>query len=87
LAGKAVRAVEETGAEVLALAGGVAANRALRDRLASECQVRGVRFHCPPPVLCTDNAAMIAAVGVLNLQRGRTSGWDLDVDPRLRLGA
>ncbi|MFA6107564.1 MAG: tRNA (adenosine(37)-N6)-threonylcarbamoyltransferase complex transferase subunit TsaD, partial [Candidatus Latescibacterota bacterium] len=87
LAGKAVRAVEETGAEVLALAGGVAANRALRDRLASECQARGVRFHCPPPVLCTDNAAMIAAVGVFNLQRDRTAGWDLDVDPRLRLGS
>lgn len=68
--------------EVL-LAGGVAANSLLRERMKASIPVP-VRW--PPPELCTDNAAMVAAAGYFNLIKGHRSGWDLDVVPNLRLG-
>ncbi len=68
--------------EVL-LAGGVAANHLLRERMKSALPVP-VRW--PPPELCTDNAAMVAAAGYFNLLKGRRSDWDLDVVPNLKLG-
>jgi N6-L-threonylcarbamoyladenine synthase len=40
----------------------------------------------PPPILCTDNAAMVAACGYYHFQAGKTSGYDLDVVPSLALG-
>ncbi|MDY7040416.1 MAG: hypothetical protein SVX38_06105 [Chloroflexota bacterium] len=40
---------------------------------------------CPPPYLSTDNATGVAVVGYYRLQAGQTSGWDLDVEPNLRL--
>lgn len=58
-----IRCAEERGVTRLALAGGVAANSYLRSLLASECEKRGFSLFVPPPVLCTDNAAMIAARG------------------------
>ena len=45
------------------LTGGVAANTALREALEAECPERGWTLYVPPRVLCTDNAAMIAAAG------------------------
>jgi N6-L-threonylcarbamoyladenine synthase len=57
LASRAERALAETGLEQLAFGGGVAANGAIRERLAG----LGVPFHVPPRELCTDNAAMIAS--------------------------
>ncbi len=57
LAIRVERALEQTGLERLAVGGGVAANRALRERLAA----LGVELDVPPPELCTDNAAMIAS--------------------------
>jgi N6-L-threonylcarbamoyladenine synthase len=68
--------------EVL-LAGGVAANSLLREKMKSAVPVP-VRW--PPPELCTDNAAMVAAAGYFNLIKGLRSGWDLDVVPNLKLG-
>ncbi|MBI4296678.1 MAG: tRNA (adenosine(37)-N6)-threonylcarbamoyltransferase complex transferase subunit TsaD, partial [Chloroflexi bacterium] len=64
------------------LAGGVAANDELRRTLTRECPVP-VRI--PPPILCTDNAAMIAASGYYRFQAGKSDGLDLDVVPNLRL--
>ena len=58
-----IRCAEERGMTRLALAGGVAANSYLRARLSEECGKRGFTLFVPPPVLCTDNAAMIAARG------------------------
>jgi N6-L-threonylcarbamoyladenine synthase len=60
------------------LAGGVAANRRLRERVAIEANRRGLRFQPPDPAYCTDNAAMVAYAGFCHLQAGRCDGYDLD---------
>jgi N6-L-threonylcarbamoyladenine synthase len=85
LVARTAEAMERTGAEAVALAGGVAANRSLRDQMRARIEGIGGAFHCPPPVLCTDNAAMIAAAGLFHLSRGVRSGLDLDAAPRLSL--
>jgi N6-L-threonylcarbamoyladenine synthase len=45
----------------------------------------GVPVYYPPPILCTDNAAMVAACGYFRYRSGARAGWDLDVEPDLRL--
>jgi N6-L-threonylcarbamoyladenine synthase len=80
LAAKALLALERTQALRLCVGGGVAANTALRERLAAECQRRGVELHVPPVNLCTDNAVM-GAIAVERLKAGLTESLDLDVDP------
>ncbi|MGH8650258.1 MAG: tRNA (adenosine(37)-N6)-threonylcarbamoyltransferase complex transferase subunit TsaD, partial [Burkholderiales bacterium] len=67
----------------LVLGGGVAANALLRQEVA-RCSPLPVFI--PPPILCTDNGAMVAACGAFPYQRGQQHGWDLDVDPSLSLG-
>ena len=79
---KTVAAAAATGAREVLLAGGVAANGPLRERLA---QRSPVPVRIPPPVLCTDNAAMIAACGYYQLERGVVSDLALDVSPGLSL--
>ena len=69
-----------------ALAGGVASNSALRAAAEAACRERGVAFHCPPPILCTDNAAMIASAGYFEYIRGNFAGLDLNAVPNLKLG-
>jgi len=73
-----MKAIERTGVQRLALAGGVAANSALQAKMRDECEARGIELSYPPPRLCTDNAAMIACAGYYNLVRGRTDGLDLE---------
>jgi N6-L-threonylcarbamoyladenine synthase len=80
LATKAVRAAETFGASTLALGGGVAANRTLLRSVEARSQLRVV---CPPPRLCTDNAAMIAAAGFFRYQAGSRSDLSLDIEPSL----
>lgn len=82
---KAVRAVEETGATTFCLAGGVAANPALREALRDAMERRGVHVSVPPIQFCTDNAAMIAAAGHHRLMAGETLGLDAEALPGLRL--
>ena len=85
LATKTVRAAEELGVRQVALAGGVAANLALRERLARDLATRDVQLRYPPVALCTDNAAMIGAAAYFHLALGERSGLDLDVRPGLQL--
>jgi N6-L-threonylcarbamoyladenine synthase len=65
------------------LAGGVASNMFLRRTMAERSSIP-VSF--PRPILCTDNAAMIASCGYFHFRAGKTDGWDLDAVPSLRLG-
>lgn len=86
LVAKAVAAARETGARSLVLAGGVAANAALRDRLDREVATAWSRGDAPevryPPLwMCTDNAAMIAAAAFWRLDEA-THDWSGDVRPR-----
>ncbi len=64
------------------VAGGVAANKALRAALLQECEAAGYSFHAPPPGLCGDNAAMIAWAGACRIAAGYTDA--LDVRARAR---
>lgn len=80
-----LHAVKEFGYDTFAIAGGVAANSALREAFCRECGKRNVTFCCPPMELCTDNAAMIGAAGYYEYIRGVRSGFDLNAVPNLKL--
>ncbi|WP_084783974.1 tRNA (adenosine(37)-N6)-threonylcarbamoyltransferase complex transferase subunit TsaD [Paenibacillus sp. FJAT-26967] len=82
---KAGRAVQEYGAKQLLLAGGVAANRGLREALAKRCEELGVPLLMPPMDLCSDNAAMIGAAAFLKWNRGDITGLDFKAEPVLSL--
>jgi N6-L-threonylcarbamoyladenine synthase len=84
---KALRAVKAYGAKQLLLAGGVAANRGLRERLTARCSEIGVPLLTPPLNLCTDNAAMIGAAAFLKWERQQFASLDLKADPSLSLEA
>jgi len=79
---KTVNATKRLGAKQILLGGGVAANHLLRQTMAERSPLPVLT---PSPILCTDNAAMIACCAHVRLQAGQTSGWDLDVAPNLRL--
>jgi N6-L-threonylcarbamoyladenine synthase len=79
---KTVAAAREHRVKQILLAGGVASNRRLRQSLE---QSSPIPVLIPEPVLCTDNAAMIAACGYFHLKAGKADGLDLDVVPSLRL--
>ncbi|MCI8786758.1 MAG: tRNA (adenosine(37)-N6)-threonylcarbamoyltransferase complex transferase subunit TsaD [Eubacterium sp.] len=85
LTGNAVKAMEETGIRKFALAGGVASNSALRQSVKQACAEHDVRFYCPSPILCTDNAAMIGAAAYYDYLAGKRSGLDLNAVPNLAL--
>jgi N6-L-threonylcarbamoyladenine synthase len=85
LATKTIRAAEEVGARGIVLGGGVAANTALRARVAGEAEARGIAMVIPRPGLCTDNGAMIGAAGARRLAAGVRAGLDLDARPSLPL--
>jgi N6-L-threonylcarbamoyladenine synthase len=85
----ALAACAQRGCSRLVLAGGVAANRGLRERAATEGAARGVEVFVPPPASCTDNGAMIAYAGAMRLQAGLRDDLDLAVygrSPDVRRG-
>jgi N6-L-threonylcarbamoyladenine synthase len=82
---KSLAALKATGLKRLVVAGGVGANRLLREQLNAACARRGVRVHYPELDLCTDNGAMIAMAAAMRLQAGRqeaTRVYAFDVKPR-----
>ncbi len=85
LATKAMAALAESGARGLALVGGVAANLALRERLAADCDRVGAVFLAARLDLCTDNAAMIGLAGSIRLAAGERAGLDFDCEPNAPL--
>ena len=83
---KTLAAAEEYGCQNVAIAGGVASNTALRAALQKACDESGRKFFCPPPVLCTDNAAMIACAGTYEFVKGVRHDLTLNAMPNLPLG-
>lgn len=82
---KTLLALEKTKAPTLVLAGGVAANTLLRERLTEVTQERGITFSYPPPILCTDNGAMIATAGYYRYLAKDYAPWNLNAIPGLAL--
>lgn len=82
---KTLLALKKTNAKTLVLAGGVAANTLLRERLTVETGLRGIRFNYPPSILCTDNGAMIATAGYYRFLANDFAPWDLNAVPGLNL--
>ncbi|WP_147109869.1 tRNA (adenosine(37)-N6)-threonylcarbamoyltransferase complex transferase subunit TsaD [Tateyamaria sp. syn59] len=90
LAGKTRRALTayltlEPAQPTLCVAGGVAANMAIRSKLETVCADAGVAFNAPPLSLCTDNAAMIAAAAIEQMPGRDPDGMDLSARPRMPL--
>lgn len=82
---KTARAALAERVEVIAMAGGVAANSALRRRMEEEAARAGLALFVPRPSLCTDNAAMIACAGYYRYLAGDRVGLDVTPDPNLPL--
>jgi N6-L-threonylcarbamoyladenine synthase len=85
---KSLTALRETSLKRLVVAGGVGANRHLREQLNLACKRQGVRVHYPELHLCTDNGAMIAMAAAMRLQSGEGGmaqaqpRYSFDVKPR-----
>ena len=83
---RAVAACVDRGVDHLVIGGGVAANSRLRAVAEERCSAAGIQLRVPPPRLCTDNGAMVAALGVLLVDRGiEPDSLDLAADPALSL--
>jgi len=81
---KSLAACAGTGIQSLVIAGGVAANSRLRELAEKRCQAAGVQLRIPSPLLCTDNGAMVAALGSLMSSAGRPySALDLSASSNL----
>ena len=87
---KSLIALKKSGLKRLVVAGGVGANRSLREQLNAECAKRQIRVHYPELHLCTDNGAMIAMAAAMRLQSGQQTASEVyafDVKPRWPLDA
>jgi len=86
LVGHSMDAIEKYELDKFAIAGGVASNASLRQAFEEACAKKSVEFFLPPPVLCTDNAAMIGAAAYYEYIKGVRHGYDLNAVPNLKLG-
>ncbi|MBN1755503.1 tRNA (adenosine(37)-N6)-threonylcarbamoyltransferase complex transferase subunit TsaD [bacterium] len=85
LLGKLAQAVSETAIHRVVLAGGVSANSRLRHKLSEYGQENQVEIIFPPPILCTDNAAMTAAAGLFRFRKNKEGDISVNANPRLKL--
>lgn len=81
---KSVGAIQATGMKDIVLAGGVSTNKTLQEKLAAAAEKVGARLVHPTPILCTDNAVMIACRGYYLYTAGEIAPWDLNADPSLK---
>ncbi len=85
LSSRFVQAAVDYGYKTAALAGGVAANSALREMLTERCNKKGIKLYIPPISLCGDNAAMIGSQAFFEYKAGNTAGGDLNAMATLPL--
>ena len=78
-------AAKAVGAKKIVLAGGVSANTALRSSFEKAASENGMKFYCPPLVLCTDNAAMIGCAGYFKFLKGEFADSTLNAVANLKL--
>ncbi len=81
-----LKAVKQIGVNKVAIAGGVSANSYLRERMKKIGEENNLEVYYPELVLCTDNAAMIAAAGYNNFMAGKISELNLNAVPNLKIG-
>ena len=81
-----LKAAEQLGIKKIALAGGVSANSYIREKFMNLERSHGFKVYYPEPILCTDNAAMIASAGYYNFINGKRSDLYLNAIPNLKLG-
>jgi N6-L-threonylcarbamoyladenine synthase len=82
---KTIAAAKDKGIKEIVLAGGVARNRDLRAKFQERAMIESLQIYIPEPILCTDNAAMIAWLGYQKLERGIKSDYNLAPIPGLKL--
>lgn len=82
---KSMAALDLTGYNGLAVAGGVACNSCLRARMQEACDKRGAKLYIPSPIYCTDNGAMIAMAAYHKAKAGKFASLRLDVWPGLNM--
>jgi N6-L-threonylcarbamoyladenine synthase len=87
LCAKAIRALDRSGIARLVVAGGVGANRQLRERLTRDVARRGAEVYFPDLVFCTDNGAMIALAGAMRLAHAPRDDGAFTVRPRWELAS
>lgn len=87
LVSKTELAAHHLAVKKLALAGGVAANQTFVQAMQRMCDKNGIQFYHPEKILCTDNAAMIAAAAYEKVQREQFAGFDLNAVPNLKIGS
>ncbi|MBR5789048.1 MAG: tRNA (adenosine(37)-N6)-threonylcarbamoyltransferase complex transferase subunit TsaD [Lachnospiraceae bacterium] len=86
LVGHSMEAIDTYHIDKFAIAGGVASNSGLRAAFEEACANKNVSFFMPPPILCTDNAAMIGAAAYYEYIKGVRHSLDLNAVPNLKLG-
>jgi N6-L-threonylcarbamoyladenine synthase len=79
---KTIKAAKDNGVNRIVICGGVAANSRLRERFLADTSAQNMELFIPPVILCTDNAAMIAAIGEIMLKNGRRDSMALNAVSR-----